>query len=263
MRHVATPRCLCRCVCSRCTLAADAAEASKHQGGGRTAARAFARSARAARRLRSCTSRSSVVSRRFACRTPLSSACRAGSHPALRAASNATVARFRVRHFAAGRRVAREVASCASLRQRRTSRPHGGLRFQLHRARGRASARDPGLDEPGSSGTRAAIRSGRMCRSRQDRHLPVLPAVILRRPISDPSAASRGTARRGAARARSSATRARESLPRARLGRHAHTARDSRGRRQRAGEQASSLRCTDTKRGRVARAWAKMEPSPV
>ncbi len=52
MRHVATPRCLCRCVCSRCTLAADAAEASKHQGGGRTAARAFARSARAARHSR-------------------------------------------------------------------------------------------------------------------------------------------------------------------------------------------------------------------
>ncbi len=47
----------------------------------------------------------------------------------------------------------RRVASCAALRQRRTSRPRSarGLRFQIHHARGRASALGPRLDEPGSS----------------------------------------------------------------------------------------------------------------
>lgn len=54
-----------------------------------------------------------------------------------------------------------------------------GLRFQFHRARGRAPALEQGLDGPGSSALRRPGGAG--APSRQARRLPGLPAVLRQR----------------------------------------------------------------------------------
>lgn len=110
--------------------------------------------ARAARCLRSWTSRSSVIQRRCLHATPTHG--RRVAQEATRQASSVHRGRFR---FEAGRLVTSRVASCASLRQRRTSRLR--LRSRNHRAAGAAPALGPRFDGSGSPGAASARWSGR------------------------------------------------------------------------------------------------------
>ena len=141
MRRVATGGCICRCVGRTGTLRADALSMLGLQG--RTAA---LRRLGPHRCLRSWTSHSPCNTAPLPAYTPTAVGAPRRKPPRARTSVHRADTRLRLD------------ASphpwwlpALTLRQRRTSRPLHGLRFQLHRARGRAPGLGPALDEPGSS----------------------------------------------------------------------------------------------------------------